>query len=178
MFIRTWWARPVSSGRARFTQTLLAITDLDDEGHLVGTFDTVIVGGLGYQTKALGAGMRHLVPGDRVRVAYKSQSEEEYDLSYTHPYLELPRAYTVLAIEELDGEEVAVEIVDGVLTGIVDAPLPAHFDRQGRSIGESRYVPNIAANPEWQRRREEASKAVQDVLRRRRQPVSEGDNDE
>lgn len=123
----------------------------------MGTFDTIVIDGKRYQTKALGSGMSTFTVGDSVRLVYKSFTEEEYMMSPAHKYLDQPLDYSILATPEYSGwdgseilDDVSVLIIDGKISGLGTHP-DNQFDKHGHSVGKVVWDPVFEVDEFWQR---------------------------
>ena len=99
----------------------------------MGLYDEITINDVTWQTKGLGKGLKRLVPGDRATVRRAALSAEEYSISYTYIYDDLPPRYLVRvhAVEYL-------LIENGRITGLATEADQAElvnecFDVYGRS---------------------------------------------
>ena len=131
----------------------------------MGLFDSVVIDGRRFQTKALGSWGNTFTVGDAASVKYKSQTEQEYALNRVHRYDDLPSSYTVEAWA--DDEKINVLISDGRIAAAVPRPMEAHFDEHGRSIGAQSFEPVIVGNDDWIDQNAQAHAAIAHILGRR-----------
>ncbi|WOC13640.1 hypothetical protein [Gordonia sp. MP11Mi] len=96
----------------------------------MGTYDSVLIDGVEWQTKALGKRLRTSRPGDAVEVEHVAATDEEVAQASTFAYAEVPGRYT---IEVMATARLLIE--DGKVVGLVNTTtvVPADaFDYHGR----------------------------------------------
>ncbi|GAA2375785.1 hypothetical protein [Gordonia cholesterolivorans] len=81
----------------------------------MGTYDSIELHGIDFQTKALGRGLATYRIGDEVRLETYANSEEEAAVARTYLYDEVPRRYAFEAVAR-----VHFVVEDGRIVGLAD----------------------------------------------------------